>query len=213
LLGKESVYSSKFDEKWKHIEDQLKLFSVDQLFLKQINEWRLMLGSEILEYDPSVDDAQLNDIVQSYLNRIIFLRVCEDRNLEQYRTLLLFANKEDFQALIKKFEEADKKYNSGLFNQRLSNEIIKDISSVFWVIIRKLYFPESPYSSAVFASDILGNIYEIFLSEKLERGDGKLLLAKKPDNVDKDIIRTPIFIINDILRQTVLSICSGKTAE
>ena|GEM_PF-3230845 len=213
MLGKESVYSSKFDEKWKHIEDQLKLFSVDQLFLKQINEWRLMLGSEILEYDPSVDDAQLNDIVQSYLNRIIFLRVCEDRNLEQYRTLLLFANKEDFQALIKKFEEADKKYNSGLFNQRLSNEIIKDISSVFWVIIRKLYFPESPYSSAVFASDILGNIYEIFLSEKLERGDGKLLLAKKPDNVDKDIIRTPIFIINDILRQTVLSICSGKTAE
>ncbi len=213
LLGKESVYSGRFDEKWKHIEDQLRLFSVDQLFLKQINEWRLMLGAEILKYDPTLEDSQLNDIVQSYLNRIIFLRVCEDRNLEVYRTLLLFANKGDFEALIKKFEEADKKYNSGLFNQRLSNEIIKDISSVFWTIIKKLYFPESPYSFSVFASDILGNIYEIFLSEKLVKDGGKLSLVEKPENVDKDIITTPLFVIGDILRQTILPVCSEKTAE
>lgn len=213
LLGRESVYSGKFDEKWKHIEDRLKLFSVDQLFLKQINEWRLMLGVEILKHDSAIDDSQLNDIVQSYLNRIIFLRVCEDRNLEQYRTLLLFADKKDFQALIEKFEEADKKYNSGIFNQRLSDEIIKNISSVFWTIIKKLYFPESPYSFSVFASDILGNIYEIFLSEKLVIDGVKLTLVGKPENVDKDIVTTPLFVIGDILRQTILPACSGKTAE
>jgi hypothetical protein len=51
-------------------------------------------------------------MVQSYINSIIFLRVCEDRNLEEYKELLSFASSEDFQSLINKFEKADKKYNS-----------------------------------------------------------------------------------------------------
>ena len=213
LLGKDSVYSGQFDIQWKDIEDNLKLFSVDQLFLKQINRWRLMLGEEILKYEPSLEENNLNDIVQSYLNRIIFLRVCEDRNLELYKTLLSFANVSDFRALINKFEEADKKYNSGLFEQELSDKIIRDISSVFWIIIRELYFPECPYSFSVFASDILGSIYEIFLSEKLTILNGTLSLIKKPENVDKDIITTPVFVIKDILRQTILSACSSKTDQ
>ena len=213
LLGKDSVYSGQFDIQWKDIEDNLKLFSVDQLFLQQINRWRLMLGDEILKYEPSIKENNLNDIVQSYLNRIIFLRVCEDRNLELYKTLLSFANISDFRALINKFEEADKKYNSGLFEQVLSDEIIRNISSVFWIIICELYFPECPYSFSVFASDILGSIYEIFLSEKLTILDGSLALVKKLENVDKDIITTPVFVIKDILRQTILSACSSKTNQ
>jgi hypothetical protein len=105
LLGKDSVYTGQFDEQWKDIEEQLKLFSVDKLFLDQINNWRLMLGNELLKYEPKFDDTTLNDIVQSYLNRIVFLRVCEDRNLEQYKTLFSFAGNQNFQALIEKFEE------------------------------------------------------------------------------------------------------------
>lgn len=209
LIGRGSVYTGLFDEKWKHIEEQLKLFSVDQLFLQQINRWRLMLGTEILKYD-SLEDVKLNDVVQSYLNRIIFLRVCEDRNLEEYKTLLSIAGKNSFEALIKKFEDADRKYNSGLFNQHLSDEVIRNISSVFWTIISELYFPESPYSFSVFASDVLGNIYEIFLSEKLTRDGTELVLVKKPENVEKDIITTPIFIIKDILRQTIIPKCLNK---
>jgi hypothetical protein len=50
--------------------------------------------------------------VQAYINSIIFLRVCEDRNLEEYKELLSFASKDDFAALVNKFKEADKKYNS-----------------------------------------------------------------------------------------------------
>ena len=115
-LDKESVYTGQFDEIWKSIEDQIKLFSVDDLFLSQINDWRKLLGTEIYKCSPDITDKLLNDYVQSYLNRILFLRVCEDRNLEQYQTLLNFANKNDFKALIKKFHEADKKYNSGLFD-------------------------------------------------------------------------------------------------
>lgn len=211
LLGKEAVYSGAFDNEWKEIENKINQYSIDNLFLKQINEWRKALGSEIHRHEPKMSEQQLNDVVQSYLNRVLFLRVCEDRNLEDYQTLLKFANSSDFKALIKKFEDADKRYNSGLFDQLLKDKIVENISSVFWTIIKQLYYPESPYSFSVFSSDVLGSIYEIFLSEKLVVKNGTVELVKKPENIDRDIVTTPTFIINDILRNTVLAKCKDKT--
>ncbi|MDO9184915.1 MAG: Eco57I restriction-modification methylase domain-containing protein [Bacteroidia bacterium] len=211
LLGKDVVYSGAFETEWKEIETKINQYSIDNLFLNQINEWRKSLGAEIYKHEPKIDEQQLNDVVQSYLNRILFLRVCEDRNLEDYQTLLKFANANDFKALIKKFEQADKRYNSGLFDQLLKDKIVENISSVFWSIIKQLYYPESPYSFSVFSSDILGSIYEIFLSEKLVIQNGSIALVKKPEHIDRDIITTPTFIISDILRNTVLTKCQGKT--
>ncbi len=211
LLGKGAVYSGAFETEWKEIETKINQYSIDNLFLNQINEWRKALGAEIYKHEPKIDEQQLNDVVQSYLNRVLFLRVCEDRNLEDYQTLLKFANANDFKALIKKFEQADKRYNSGLFDQLLKDKIVENVSSVFWTIIKQLYYPESPYSFSVFSSDILGSIYEIFLSEKLAIENKTIALVKKPENIDRDIITTPTFIISDILRNTVLVKCQGKT--
>ncbi len=210
-LGHSAVYTGEFDETWKEIESQIKLSSVDDLFLNQINEWRLTLGREVYAHQNDLEEAQLNDIVQSYLNSIIFLRVCEDRNIEVYKTLLTFADNEDFTALFQKFREADRKYNAGLFNHGLTEEIITNNRSAFWTIIKQLYFPESTYSFVVFASDILGNIYEIFLGEQLKIANGEILLEKKPEHVDRDIVTTPTFIIQDILRETVVKHCQGKS--
>jgi type I restriction-modification system DNA methylase subunit len=210
-LSHDAVYTGEFDETWKEIESQLKFSSVDNLFLKQINEWRLILGKEIFSHQNQLDEVQLNDIVQSYINSIIFLRVCEDRNIEIYKTLLNFADNRDFNALIQKFKEADRKYNAGLFNHALTEEIISNNSSAFWTIIKQLYFPESTYSFVVFASDILGNIYEIFLGEQLKIVNGEITLKKKPEHVDRDIVTTPTFIIQNILRETVAKHCEGIT--
>lgn len=213
LLGKESVYAGSFDKLWEHIEDRLKLFSVDNLFLNQINNWRLILGEEIVRHEATINGITLNDIVQKYLNSIIFLRVCEDRSLETYQSLLSFANNEDFNALIKKFIEADNKYNAGLFNHPLAGKIIENSSSAFWKIIKQLYFPESTYSFSVFASDILGNIYEIFLGEQLVIRNGQVALEKKPEHFERDIVTTPTFVIRDILKKTVSKYCENKTDE
>ena len=210
-LSHQVVYNGEFDETWKDIEEQLKLSSVDSLFLSQINDWRIILGKEIHSHKPTISSEELNDIVQSYINSIIFLRVCEDRNLEAYKTLLNFADKNDFNSLIKKFKEADKKYNAGLFNHPLTKEIISNNSSAFWTIIEHLYFPEGSYSFSVFSSDILGNIYEIFLGEQLSIEGAEIIIKKKPENIDRDIVTTPTFIIQNILRQTVVKHCEGKT--
>ncbi len=212
-LSHNAVYSGEFDETWKDIEAQLKLLSIDTLFLKQINDWRITLGKEIYCHSPELSIEELNDSVQSCINSIIFLRVCEDRSLETYKTLFNFANNENFSSLIAKFKEADSKYNAGLFNHALIDEIISNNSSAFWTIIKQLYFPESTYSFSVFASDILGNIYEIFLGEQLKLENGEIVLQKKPENADRDIVTTPSFIIQDILRQTIVKHCEDKTAD
>src|SRR5690606_30293733 len=60
-LSHEAVYTGEFDETWKKIESQLKLSSVDDLFLQQINEWRLVLGKEIYSHQSQLDETELND--------------------------------------------------------------------------------------------------------------------------------------------------------
>ena len=212
-LGRNSVYSGKFDEIWSKIEGKISPKSVDKLFLKQINEWRLLLGREIYNAMPDIDIEHLGDVVQSYINKILFLRVCEDRNIETYQVLLSIADHNRHNELVAKFREADKKYNSGLFEELLSENIVCNISSSFWTIIRQLYFPESPYSFSVLSSDILGKIYEIFLAQRLEIRNGELIIANKPENVERDIVTTPNFIVREILRQTALPVIFSKTAQ
>lgn len=212
-IGRDSVYTGLFDETWKDIADKINRFSVDDLFLDHINEWRLLLGIEVQKHAPGISIELLNDVVQGYLNSIIFLRVCEDRGLEINETLLKYYKNGNFIGLIEKFKEADKKYNSGLFELYLSEKIIEDSHSIFWKIINDLYYPESPYSFSVFPSDLLGNIYEIFLSEKLAfEGDG-IILAKKPETLDKDIITTPTYIIHSLLNQTIIPYVEGKNKQ
>ncbi len=213
LLGRESVYTGQFDSEWKDITVKVEHTSIDKLFLKQINEWRLLLGKLILAAQADIEIDHLGDVVQSYINKILFLRVCEDRNIETYQVLLRIANHNSHQELVEKFREADSKYNSGLFEEELSDDIIGNISSSFWTIIRQLYFPESPYSFTVLSSDILGRIYEIFIAQKLDVVDGELVIVDKPENVERDIVTTPNFVVREILRQTAAEIVSGKTAE
>lgn len=108
---------------------------------------------------------------------------------------------------------ADRRYNAGLFSHPLTSEIITNSQSAFWQIIQQLYFPESVYSFSVLASDILGNIYEIFLAKRLQINNDEIALVNKPENEDRDIVTTPTFIINNILRETVTNYCVGKTDQ
>ncbi|MBQ6064596.1 MAG: hypothetical protein IJK87_13380 [Prevotella sp.] len=68
----------------------------------------------------------LGDEVQSYINKILFLRVCEDRNIETYKDLLAIADGGNFDKLLEKFRKADTKYNSGLFDLSLSEHVVCD---------------------------------------------------------------------------------------
>lgn len=211
LLGQSSVYSGSFDIEWRQIEDKINRFSVDDLFLAQINEWRVNLAESFLTIDQTISDSELNDLTQTYINSIVFLRVCEDRNLEEFESLLSLMGEKDHNSVIKFLLSADKKYNSGLFDLPYIEQVIRNKRSYIWDIIGQLYFPQSTYSFAVFSSDILGNIYEIFLAEKIDTSNGIVKLIPKAENIDRDIVTTPTHIIRDILRKTVSEYCKDKS--
>lgn len=212
LIGRESVYTGQFENEWSEIENKILKFSVDDLFLKQINDWRLLLAKEFLQLKNELTEEKLNDLAQNYINSIVFLRVCEDRDLEEYETLYHFAQEKDFHSLVKKLKASDKKYNSGLFSLEYIDELINNVDSCIWSIIEQLYFPQSTYSFSVFSSDILGNIYEIFLSEKVRVDEfGNVKIQTKEEHIDRDVVTTPTHIVKEIIRNTVVEYCKDKS--
>lgn len=210
-LGKDSVYSGSFDDEWKEIADKIQKLNVNTIFLKQINEWRVRLAENFIAIKPDMSEEILNNLIQAYLNSIIFLRVCEDRGLENPYTLLSLAKSYNHKKLINKLKNADKRYNAGLFNLPFTDELLNDETSYLWKIIEQLYYPESPFSFAVLPSDILGQIYEIFLGSKVHIQSG--FLSVVPKDVDRDIVTTPTYIIKEIIGYTVFKYCEKLSIE
>ena len=66
---------------------------------------------------PDLSQHDLNFAVQRTIDRIIFLRICEDRGIEQYGKLMALQNGDRmYERLCELFYRADERYNSGLFH-------------------------------------------------------------------------------------------------
>lgn len=215
LLARESVYSGNFD---KFLEEQFPYQEgdkkqIDGLFLEQINAWRLILSNELHKLGGRYASLDvLNDVVQEFINQIVFLRICEDKNLPIYQSLKEVAKDdrdlhEKFEALIR---TADRKYNSGIFS---GNGIISDISNATVLgIIEDLYYPKSPYLFNIIEPSLLGKIYEMFLTEQLIRlADGSIGLAKKKDCKNRSVVTTPIEIVRYMVEKALSKVCKEKT--
>ena len=89
LLSKEAVLSGAFASNFESIKGAFRREPFDEYFLRQIKEWRLAIGEDIVNNTPDIDTDTLNICVQRILNRIIFLRSCEDRSFEEYELSLI----------------------------------------------------------------------------------------------------------------------------
>lgn len=212
FLGRESVYSGNFDKEWIDISEKIEASkqTVDNVFFEQIKKWRYLLGENLIKVNPNISNIDLNDVIQDYINSIIFLRVCEDRNIECYESLLDVTKDEQHKKFKLNLEKADKKYNSGLFKLKYIDQLINFPSSNLWIILKELYYPYNSYSFSVLSSDLLGSIYEQFLGEELILEDNQLTLRSKDYNLNRDIVSTPSFIIRRILDYTVSEYCKDK---
>ena len=66
--------------------------TVDAEFLKEIETWREELARNLALRNPTLSDHELNFAVQRTIDRIIFLRICEDRGIEPYGQLQALLN-------------------------------------------------------------------------------------------------------------------------
>lgn len=217
LISRESVYSGCFDQlvEQSFARSGRHSTEIDETFLKQMNAWRLQLGVEL--YAKYKDLRVLNDIVQDFINQIIFIRICEDRKLPLYKRLYeMITDKAQLQkALTDTFQEADKRYNSGLFKNKYLNEYsIFDLNSdSIYDMIDSLYYPKTPYLFTIIKPDILGKIYESFLTERLTVSEGMVCLAKKSEYQYKSVVSTPVEIVKYMVKNTLEPICINRSPE
>lgn len=217
LVSKESVYSGEFDKYFNEAfkgEGSLKQ-QVDNLFLKQINDWRVKLSNELYSKGNQYTSLDtLNDVVQEFINQIVFLRICEDRNLPLYHKLNETISDRDalHTKLEELFREADKRYNSGMFS---GENIIFDLNNnVIVEMIKGLYYPQSPYMFNIIEPNMLGKIYELFLTEQLILlKNGTIGLAKKKDCANRSVVTTPTEIVKYMVEKSLSNVCKGKSPK
>ncbi len=216
LISRESVYSGFFDEYFgeRFPDGNNKTQQVDAFFLSQINEWRVSLSNELYAKRGKYGSLEvLNDVVQDFINQIVFLRICEDKNLPLYHNLKQTIEDESklHQELEKLFRSADKRYNSGMFS---GDGIVFDLnSSVIKTMIEGLYYPQSPFMFNIIEPNMLGRIYEMFLTEQMILDGNTIKLGKKKDCVNRSVVTTPTEIVKYMVEKTMSLLCDGKTPD
>jgi type I restriction-modification system DNA methylase subunit len=217
-FSKEKVLKGGFDKYVQSDSNKKGTSTVDKEFLVSLDEWRKQLAQNIALRNSNLNEDEINYTVQQTLDRLIFLRIAEDRGVEEYGRLKTYLSGADYyQNPFQYFKEADSKYNSGLFNFKkdtlsaglvLDNKVIKNI-------LNELYYPISPYEFSVLSVEILGSAYEQFLGKQIRLTAGhKAVIEEKPE-VRKagGVYYTPQYIVDYIVENTVGKLTEKKTPE
>ena len=217
-FSKEAVLKGTFDKFIVGTANKKGTATVDKEFLLSLDQWRTLLAETISKENKQLDEEELNFVVQQTLDRIIFLRICEDRSIEPYGSLQdSLKSGEYYQNLLKEFKQADDKYNSGLFDfkkDKLSHALSIN-NKTLKTIINDLYYPVCPYEFSVLSVEILGSAYEQFLGKTITiNSKGKAVIELKPE-VRKagGVYYTPQYIVDYIVENTIGKLTENKTPK
>ena len=222
LFSREAVANGSLDRYAEQAAKKRGTLKVNDAFLKEIERWREMLARSFYLHNPELSQRELNTAVTRTIDRIIFLRIAEDRGIEPYGELATLTTGERVYArLIDRFRTADARYNSGLFHfghergrpghpDTLTPGLALEDTTLKH-ILRNLYYPDSPYAFDVMPAEILGQVYEQFLGKVIVLKGRQAAVEEKPD-VKKagGVYYTPAYIVEYIVRHTVGRLLEGK---
>ncbi|MCX5866028.1 MAG: N-6 DNA methylase, partial [Proteobacteria bacterium] len=225
VFSREAVWSGTFDQ-YAASKRKRGTSEVDSEFLKDIEGWRDVLARNLALRNSDLSPDDLNDAVQRIIDRIVFLRMAEDRGLESYGQLLKLCEQSDIydrfmNGLCRK---ADQKYNSGLFHfqkepgvsdapDTLTPRLAVD-DNALKPILQSLYFEHgSPYNFGVLPVEILGTVYERFLGKVIRLTAGHQAKVEEKPEVRKagGVYYTPSYIVNYIVHNTIGKQIEGKS--
>jgi type I restriction-modification system DNA methylase subunit len=193
----------------------------DESFLDQMTAWREDLARNVYKNNPDLTAKQLNEIVQRLLDRIVFIRIAEDRRVVEKNLLRDVVDEwkargnklHIFDWLNDLFHRINEDFNGEIFKPHLSEEIKVD-SEVLAHIIENLYAPKSPFRFDVIGVELLGSIYERYLGKTIRPTSKQVRVEEKPE-VRKagGVYYTPKYIVDYIVKNTVGKIVEGKTPK
>lgn len=224
IFSKDAVLKGSFDRYAESTKTKRGTAEVDAAFLHEIESWRELLARNFAKRNDELNQRDLNFAVQRTIDRIIFLRMCEDRGIEQYGQLQGLTNGEGvYGRLCQLFDRADERYNSGLFHFQAEKgraeppdeltQSLKLDDKPLKEILSGMYYPESPYEFSVLPAEILGQVYEQFLGKVIRLTAGHQAKIEEKPEVKKagGVYYTPSYIVDYIVRNTVGKLVEGKT--
>ncbi len=226
IFSQDAVLKGSFDSYAEGMKGKKGTTEVDDAFLSEIEHWRKSLAENFADRNESLTKRELNYVVQMTIDRIIFLRICEDRGIERDEQLKeIGSGHEIYKGLVQLFQKADARYNSGLFHFKdekeqssaadnltlrlnLDDKVLRDI-------LLNLYYPDSPYVFKEIPSDILGQVYERFLGKVIRLTAKHHAIVDPKPEVRKagGVYYTPTYIVNYIVQNTVGKLLEGKTPK
>lgn len=218
VFSRDAVWGGSFDQYALEGQGRRGKSEVDTEFLKEIEGWRLSLAQNIALRNPKLTLDELTDAVQRIIDRIIFLRMAEDRGIEEYGRLENVSKQGNiYKGLLGAWRQADAKYNSGLFDftkggdQVTQNLTVDD--KALKAILADLYFPKSPYEFSVMPTEVLGNVYEQFLGKVIRLTSSHQAKVEEKPEVKKagGVFYTPAYIVDYIVRQTLGPAVASKS--
>ncbi len=191
---------------------------VDTAFLEQMTDWREKLAKDLYKNNPELDVRGLNDVVQKLLDRLVFVRILEDRKIIESKRLKDIveswgeAKHRDIQSQLNiLFRQLNNDFNGEIFKDHLCERAKYD-SNVVAEIISELYYPKSPYDFSVIGVELLGIIYEKYLGKTIHMTEKRIKVEEKPE-VRKagGVFYTPKYIVESIVGNTVGKLIVGKS--
>jgi len=196
------------------------------IFLTELEQWRRALAGDIAARNTSLTPGQLNLAVQEIIDRVVFLRMAEARGIEVHGQLQRLLEAPDIYGELRKlFRQANERYNSGLFNSgpdvkppegphelrpalRVGNDALARI-------LRRLYFPESPYEFSALPAAILGQVYEQFLGRVITLNGGHQadVVLKPEARKAGGVYYTPAPIVDYMLDATLSPLLEGRSPQ
>ena len=215
LLSRESVIQGQLDQLLR-IKPKERL-SVDKAILDDLKRWREILAKDIFKNNPELfhsgskesDADYLKAITQRIIDRIIFMRSCEDRGLVQRRFLReLFEERAETVGtntmifLKEEFKHYNIIFNSDLFRlQDRGEEKLAIDFRIMYEIVSETY---KPYMFDAIPIEVLGNIYEQYLGYTLRLTDHQIKYELKPEvRKAAGVYYTPEYVADFIVKNTV----------
>ena len=209
-FSKEAVENGSIDKLRGVISKNTK--TMDKDFLEQITRWREDLAKNLAIRNEDLSVEEINESVQRLLDRLIFIRNLEDREIEPENTLLDIAKQKNniLKSLIPIFRSLNKSYNGLLFKPHFSEELIVDDKTMYNVI-REMCYPVSPFQFDIIQPEILGRIYEKFLGSKIRLTDSHRAKVEEKIEVRKagGVFYTPEYIVDYIVNNTMPDLING----
>jgi len=218
IFSREAVVKGRFDSYIKSDTAKKGTQTPDKEFVVSLDKWRKFIAIDIAKSNLKLNEDELNFAVQLIIDRLIFLRFCEDRGVETYGQLKTAVSKGDaYKNLCGVFKDADNKYNSGLFDFKKDQitQTLKVTNKIIKGIVEDLYSPNCEYDFKALPVEVLGNAYEQFLGKVIRINKAHHAVIEEKPEVRKagGVYYTPEYIVDYIVENTLGKLIKGKTPK